>query len=128
MLHSTDEVSDEGYIYQIGRTLNPMQDPVQAKSFRGSLIDKFPPGTYVEGETTASYSANQLRLLWSRSLFLGGGRRLSNHQEIYVFEVANECQSCRLTQMRSIVTSDTNSSSSWQSELIKQSCEIRSIK
>src|SRR5437870_920932 len=59
VLHSHDEISDEGAVYQIGRTLDRMQDPVQAKILRGKLFDKFPPGTYVEGEAGASYSGNQ---------------------------------------------------------------------
>jgi hypothetical protein len=128
VLHSTDEISDEGFVYQIGKTLNPMQDPVQAKAFRGNLLDKFPAGTYVEAETTASYSVNQLRLYWSRSMFLRGGQRITKNEEIYIFEIADDCRSCQLNQTRYISTSDRRPTDTFQTKLTKQSCEIRSVR
>jgi hypothetical protein len=132
VLAHKDEVSDEGIVYEIGKRLDLMLDPVQAKAMEGTVKM---PGTYIKAEATASYSSGQLRLAWRRERYLHegtvkslpGGTLFQSVDMIHVFDIIG-CTSCRVSQVTFAVTMKpllNQPGSQTLRKLMEQTCEMR---
>jgi hypothetical protein len=118
ILESTNEIEDSGLEYE----LNKKMDVPRAK------LGREIQGTYLLGNTGASYSFNELRLKYVRSRYIVESKSLLQENIFnYIIFVSPNCQACEVKFYRSTsnIYPPGRAAISESDELATQACEIR---